>query len=94
MLEVVFRVGLRNVRLQTTLRHVCSFGQNYSTELRYAIFCSLPNYGVFKIKADDCLLYYYMLTLSTSINQSTFSTPVKPGYSDTLLYFFKDPPVF
>ena len=32
------RVGLRYATLQTTLRYVCIFGQNYATELRNVMF--------------------------------------------------------
>ena len=48
------KVGLRYATLRTKLRYVSLFGQNYATELRYAIFCYITELQFFFNKRN-CL---------------------------------------
>ena len=50
--------GLLYATLQTTLRYVCFFGQNWATELRYVIFCYVAKLRKFLINVANKITYY------------------------------------
>ena len=54
---ISFTPELAYATLRTTLRYVCFFGQKYSTELRYGIFCYVTELRIIEINATDCLSY-------------------------------------